>query len=445
MQFGFARVDITPRVGVELQGYGPFLNRHSDGVRDPLFARAMALEANGTRAVVVSCDLIGVSAAITAAVRANVTAATGLPGECLLLHATHTHSGPSLPIYTGWGTPDPPYLELLHRWLARAAIEALARLAEGTLRHAEVSCRGIAINREYDAFRAASVEAAMADDWQPARPDLTDTTCHVFAVDCGGRMTGFFSYYSCHPVVCGHNCRKIHGDYPGVATNLVERLHPGAVGMFLQGALGDINAAVVCPEESEGLRALDVLAVRYARVVLNGLQTATELPAEEIRCATRPIVFSRKPWGLDAIQAMLHEQETILHAPEARDTEREVRMAVVRATALRALRANLLADCSTTTPSQLHGLRFGRVALLGTPLEVFRAIKNEALSQTRSALPLVLGFVDDSLGYAIDRSTAAKGGYAVDLVPLMCNQAPFANIHDELVAGLVALDADLNA
>ena len=45
MQIGFGKVDITPRVGVELCGFGPHLHRYSVGVRDRLEARAMAVTA----------------------------------------------------------------------------------------------------------------------------------------------------------------------------------------------------------------------------------------------------------------------------------------------------------------------------------------------------------------------------------------------------------------
>ncbi len=57
MQVGFAKEDVTPRVGVPLCGFGPYLNRHSVGIRDRLWARAMAFQHKDTRAVVVSCDL----------------------------------------------------------------------------------------------------------------------------------------------------------------------------------------------------------------------------------------------------------------------------------------------------------------------------------------------------------------------------------------------------
>jgi uncharacterized protein YraI len=64
------------------------------------------------------------------------------------------------------------------------------------------------------------------------------------SADADGRTIGFLSCFGCHPVVCCAQTRHIHGDYCGVATNLLEREHPGSVGLFLQGAQGDVNTCV---------------------------------------------------------------------------------------------------------------------------------------------------------------------------------------------------------
>ena len=57
MKAGFGKCEITPRVGVELYGFGPFLNRKSIGVRDILEARSAALECGGHTVVIISLDL----------------------------------------------------------------------------------------------------------------------------------------------------------------------------------------------------------------------------------------------------------------------------------------------------------------------------------------------------------------------------------------------------
>ncbi len=212
MRIGFGRRDITPRVGVDLAGFGPFRNRQSIAVRDRLWARAMALEQRGVTAVVVSCDLIGVPRAMAQNVRKLVTSATGVPAEAIMVHCTHTHSGPSTGRSIGWGDPDAPYLEILPGRIARACIDAIERLREAALSHAEVPCEGMSYNRECN-VREKDPNVVLRDDWRPARPELTDTTAHVFKAQADGRTIGFFSYFGCHPVVCCEETRYIHGDY----------------------------------------------------------------------------------------------------------------------------------------------------------------------------------------------------------------------------------------
>ena len=59
MRAGSAKCDITPRVGVALCGFGPYLHRYSIGVRDRLWARAMVIEQQDGMYALISCDLTG--------------------------------------------------------------------------------------------------------------------------------------------------------------------------------------------------------------------------------------------------------------------------------------------------------------------------------------------------------------------------------------------------
>lgn len=448
MKAGFAKSDITPRVGVELCGFGPFECRHSIGVRDRLWARAMALEADGQRLLVIACDLVGISLDLGNRARAMIAAATGLPAECVLICCSHTHSGPNTGPYIGWGAPDAPYRETVHTRIARAGSAAVQCLQEATLHHAEVPCHGIGKNREYDSS-AAPLDQVLRDDWRPAKPELTDTTCHVLAARAAdGRLLGFASYFGCHPVVCCAQTRYIHGDFPGVATNQVERDHDGVVGLFLQGAQGDVNSCVVHKPEPESLLALDVVAGRYARAVRHGIAEARPLAVDRLAAVRETVVFSRKQWSTETIAAMLAEKEAKLDLPDITDAyaadDWNLRMETVYILALRDLLRRAREGQSLAPATELHGMRIGPLALLGSPFETFQAIKNDVVARAAAEIPLVLGFVNDSIGYAPDREKARRGGYAVDMVPLICGQLPFANAHDELVDGLLRLDARLN-
>ena len=447
MELGFAKNDITPRIGVELCGFGPYLNRHSLGVHDELWARAMAVRVGEKRAVVIACDLVGVGPQTTEQVRRLLAEKAGLAADEIMICCSHTHSGPAPGVYIGWGETDPPYLETLPYRIAAAAEQAIERLQPAQLHHAQVPCQGIGQNREYDQFWAP-YEEAMRPDWRPAKPGLTDTTCHVLVGrGDGGTLLGFAAYFGCHPVVCCHQCRVIHGDYPGVALNQVERDLPGAVGLFFQGAQGDVNTAIGGRSEPESLRALDEIAGRFARSVRQGIDEGEPVDVSGLSTCRRQIVFSRVDWTVDDIRERLENcEKQITSADEdgtLSDANRERRMQVVYAIALRGLLARRERGESLSPVTEVHGLRLGPVALLGSPFETFQAIKRDVCARAMAPIPLVMSFVNDSVGYAVDRTCAARGGYAADMVPLICGQLPFAKIHEELVHELLALDRGL--
>ena len=444
MKIGFGRTDVTPRIGVELSGFGPFVLRHSIGIRDRLWARAMAVEHGGRRFVLVSCDLIGVPAAIVAEVRRLVREACGLPEAAVMVHCTHTHSGPGIGSYTGWGEPDLAYTELLPRRLAASCCAAVANLTEATVSHAEVPCEGIGLNREYD-IDAPPLEEVLRDDWRPAKPELTDTTCQVMGFrTASGKLAGFLSYFGCHPVVCCQVTRYVHGDYAGVATNMLERENPGSVGLFLQGAQGDVNSCVVHKPEAEALLALDVIASRYANSVREGLSAAKPMQTESIAWASKDFSFSRKPLDIGYIKGELAQQEAVLQAPGATEVDDNVRMATVYALSLRQWVEKMESGEAMNCEDELQSMRIGPVRLLASPLEVFQAIKNEVKARTASSTVLVMGITNGMSGYAPDRTAAARGGYAADQVPLILGQLPYADIHTELVDALVEMSNAVN-
>jgi hypothetical protein len=442
MQFGFAKTDITPRVGVDLSGFGPFRNRVSVGVRDRLWARAMAVSDGERTVVVVNCDLIGVSLAITRRVRDVVTAACGVPADAILISCTHTHSGPAVRPLGGWGRHDPPYLELLPGRIAEACVRAVDSLAEGTIRHAYVPCEGVGLNREYDRD-APPLEDVLREDWRPAKPELTDTRCHVLTIERDGALVGFVSSFGCHPVVCCAANHYIHGDYCGVATNLLEREHPGSVGLFLQGAQGDVNSCVVHKGEQESLLALDVIASRYARAVRAGIANAEPLADDTLAFVRHDVTFRRNRLSRETLAEWLREAESAFAVPGASDEDQQVRMATVHARTLRALIQRVDAGDELEPATELQGIRIGPIALLGAPFEIFQAIKNRVVDQSRMPVPLVLGLCNDCCGYAPDWERGGGDGYAAKTVPMIVGELPFDDIATQLTTNLLALDAEL--
>ena len=228
---------------------------------------------------------------------------------------------------------------------------------------------------------------------------------------------------------------------------MLERENPGSVGLFLQGGHADVNSCVVHKGEQESLLALDLIASRYANAVRDGIGKAKPISVDGITCHRRSVTFSRKDWGIEKLREMLAEYEARLHHPDARDHDTgddyQVRMSMVYTVALRRLIALAEKNEPLNEPTEIHGMRIGPVAILGSGFETFQAIKNDVVGKASGPVTLVTSFANDSVGYAPDRTCAARGGYAADMVPLICGQLPYANIHDELVEVMLSVDEKL--
>ena len=137
LKAGVARTRITPFWGVELTGWGYFLNRTWEWVQDDLQATALVLERGETTLAVVSLDLMVISDAFTRQVRETVEAETGIPPANVMVACTHTHNAPASGGLLGVGEVDPFY----EQWAARQAASAII-LAWRNRESADLSAAG---------------------------------------------------------------------------------------------------------------------------------------------------------------------------------------------------------------------------------------------------------------------------------------------------------------
>src|SRR6266540_499768 len=93
LRAGSASADVTPPVGVRMDGYGGRFSP-SEGVHDPLFARALVLDYGNESAAIVVLDLLGVHPWLTSELRRRAHQALGIPDDAIVLSATHDHAAP---------------------------------------------------------------------------------------------------------------------------------------------------------------------------------------------------------------------------------------------------------------------------------------------------------------------------------------------------------------
>ena len=94
LQVGFGREDITPEYSVPIGGTGG-VDVTSFSTQDPLYATCLAFtDGEGNTILLYHMDLINSSGSVDFA-REDISEATGIPLQNIMLAATHTHSGPT--------------------------------------------------------------------------------------------------------------------------------------------------------------------------------------------------------------------------------------------------------------------------------------------------------------------------------------------------------------
>jgi len=446
MKIGFGIKDITPRIGVQLYGFGPFINRVSNAILDRLEARASYFEGDGGKFLLITCDLCTLQPTTCDKVREIICEKVpSLTREEIMVECAHTHSGPSTVLGDfGWGNPDAPYMESLPWKIAQAGIDACQNPLEGTLSSAYVECRHMGLNRVYDKD-APPLEDVLKPDWEPAYPELTDTKCRVIRFDTpDGVMRGFWAYFGCHPVVCCQKTHAIHGDYAGVAIHKLMAENPGSTGLFLQGAEGDVNSGCVHKPEAESLAALDVFAERFASAIRKGLAEAKPMNDNTVKVISRKFDFTtRASFDKAKLLELKEKYESMLHKADCDDAAGETRMTTVYLIGVRKMLENLESGLKPIITAEVQCARIGDLEMLGAPFEIMQAIKNDVMAGAKSSQPMVMSLCNGSFGYAPDNNQLQKDTYESYMVAFMLRRLPFANIHNELRDYMLQLDSEL--
>lgn len=146
LQAGFARVNITPMLGIGMAGY--FVSRQAEGILDELQINALALGCGDSRVVLLSIDHCGIVKEVLNPMRQYICDMTGLPWEAVYIHATHIHTGPFLN-----DNPTEPreieYAQTVKRKFADAACLALADLKPAKMGYGIGNAPNIAFVRRF--------------------------------------------------------------------------------------------------------------------------------------------------------------------------------------------------------------------------------------------------------------------------------------------------------
>ena len=240
---GFARVDVTPPLGIPLVGY--FSHRVADGVLDPLYVDCVAVSDGTNNALVYCVDDLHLTNPFMAKAFPAITAATGIPRDRIYVHATHIHTGPADWNRSGFSEEENrlvmSYAETRIAKMAEVGKLALADRTPAKIGIARTVCRNISFIRRY----------RMKDGSVRTNPGITnpdvkeplgtpDETLQLVRFRRTGAPDIAIVNFGVHPDTVGGT--KYSADWPGVLRNTFEAaVGDGVKCLFLNGAQGDVN------------------------------------------------------------------------------------------------------------------------------------------------------------------------------------------------------------
>lgn len=243
---GFAKKDITPHLGIYINGY--FKERRAEGVRDPLELCCLALALGEKKVVLCTVDNLGVPRKVLDPMLERAAKETGLPKEAFYFSATHTHTGGAL--HNDETDPlELEYREQVTLALCEAAKAALEDLAPCKMGTAIGKAPNSAFVRRYR-MKDGSVRTNPGVN----NPDVVgpvseaDERVSVVRLD-REKDTLLLVSFANHPDTVGGNL--ISADWPGFARRETERALPDTRVIFFNGAQGDVNHVKIFPNEGD--------------------------------------------------------------------------------------------------------------------------------------------------------------------------------------------------
>jgi hypothetical protein len=368
LQAGAAKVEITPPTGYAMWGYAARHDKPSEGVLDPLYARALVLAVGEEKIAVVSLDLgRAPTRESTERIREKVKKAAGI--EHLFLCASHTHHGPVLEL-DNWPDAKKPYVRELEQKLEDVIIEANNSLKSARIGVASKDCK---LNRN----RHSQLEEKAVD-----RELLA-----LRVEDADGKPVAHAVNFAAHPTMQDAKVLKFSADYPGALAALVEK-ETGVPCLFLQGAAGDLSTN---PGDEGGLEKFGQALGREALSLIKSIRcTASEKPtltAREDDFQFKSRLDLSKPLTRKLLSSAFFPDLVAFYEREYRDGVR---------------------------PHLTTALLDGKIGFVGVSGEFFCGHALSLKRRARLEHLFFLGYCNDYQQYFPTIEASAEGGYGTD-------------------------------
>ena len=345
---------------VQMATYGPNPGK-ARGVRDAVHARALTLDNGEARVSIVSCDLLIMSAELRTDVLRRLDA-NGSGVTDVLLAATHTHTSVGAYVdHAGFefymlGEFDEKMFAHLAATIVSTIDDSIDDLRDARLGSGQGEIERLSYNRRLD--------------------NRIDTTVGVLAVRTldGGPLATVVNFAG-HPILASAD-GMISADYPGLVTERLDERD--GFGIFLGGALGDVNAGA--PARGEAFAEAGLV-----EPVADELLRVVEITLEKIE--------TRREVELASMTAEIDIPDTNVN---------------ILPDLLFPLEWTLIKLMQWPTRHPIQALRIGDTSIVATASEITSLLGLEIKDRSPAPRTFVVTHANGYAGYAMQRVNHAK-------------------------------------
>lgn len=383
LKAGFGRADITAQDPISMGGYGDPLQRLSEGVLSRLYTTCIAItDGNDQTLLLYTIDHLCTNHHWMPDLRSAITAATGVPGDKILLSATHTHSGPDVRDTIG---VDHGYYALFKNALVEAAKDAMADRAAARVYTGHTQAEDLNFVRHYvmsDGFMAGDNFGDTKNAHAVRHHHKADGHIGIIRFQREGHKDILMINFQAHAKLASTAASKYgrehrrhqSADVIGATRDYVEQ-QLGVLCACFQGAAGNLNPCepyMQVMHNKEARRTIEAYGAALGSIVADAQSALKEM----------------------AVPALLKTKQVTFHTLH-KSTEQELAM-------------------------ELDAVSLGDIGLVTAPYEMFDTSGKQIREGSPFPMTFVLTYANGRFGYIADDPTwdyvSADGRKAWELV-----------------------------
>jgi neutral ceramidase len=410
-KIGVAEVDCTPRLGLPIMGH--FRDEYgATGIHDPLMARAIVVsDASGSTAAMVTADICMLGRDQVAIVREHVSKSCAIPGENILVAATHTHG--SMAPQSLYITPTAPQadIEKFARCAGDAVVKAMRTARPGVLQAGRSTEERLSFNR-----RLRCRDGSMHMNWEQIDPTSVvctlgpiDPEVRTLSVNFDGRPAASVVNFALHPAILDYENSLYTGDYVGYLSEALKAINgSGFISAFFNCCCGNINHIDYADKDSP--RRGYVMAQRVGYMLAARAQQAS---ADSVPLSSGIVRVSREKVNLARfkISKELYEKsrQFLTSGPDKNFQPIDGLDLHYGAP----LWVRMYEEQDKPDAVEVMAIRIGDAAVVGLPGEVFVELALAIKKQSPAKHTFVIELANGADGYFPTKQAFSEGGYEI--------------------------------